>query len=51
VRRLTGHPDFDHLLLLARCDRDGRVPGADVPELAAVLDSIRQLAELCDGED
>lgn len=50
VRRLSEHADYDGLLLLARCDREGRVPGADVPTLDAALESIRELAELCDAE-
>lgn len=34
---------FDDLVLLARCDRDGRVPGAEVRELEEALDYIRNL--------
>ena len=33
------------LVLLARCDRAGRQPGAQAPELAEALDYIRELAE------
>jgi hypothetical protein len=51
LRRLSEHPDFTPLLLLARCDREGRVPGAQVPTLSAALVAIQQLAEFCDGED
>jgi hypothetical protein len=51
VRRLSEHEDYESLLLLARCDRAGRVPGADVPTLEEALEAIRSLAELCDGEE
>ena len=50
VRRLSEHPDYDALLLLARCDRDGRVPGAAVPETEQALDAIRELAAMCGDE-
>lgn len=46
-RRLREHEDFDSLLLLARCDREGRVPGARVPTIESALTAIRELAELC----
>ncbi len=42
-RRLTEHEDYDALLILAQCDRAGRVPGADVPELEEALDYLREL--------
>lgn len=43
-RRLKASENFEDLLLLARCDRDGRQPGMEVPEVGDALDSIRQLA-------
>jgi hypothetical protein len=43
-KRLNQHPDADLLLLLARCDRDGRVPGGEAPELLEALDQLRELA-------
>jgi len=43
-RRLQQHDDFDALVLLGECDRNGRVPGAEVPELEDALDSIRDLS-------
>ena len=45
-RRLSESPDFDLLEALARCDRDGCVPGARVCELDEALDYIRSLDEL-----
>ncbi|MFV0444125.1 MAG: HD domain-containing protein [Planctomycetaceae bacterium] len=51
LRRLSGHPDFDSLLLLARCDREGRVPGRSVPSAEEALDAIQKLAEMCNGDD
>ncbi len=48
-RRLEQSEDFDELLLLAECDRNGRVPGVAVPELEEVLDYIRKLEEAHDG--
>lgn len=46
-RRLQSSPDYDELLALARCDRDGRVPGGAAPELDEALDDLRELARLC----
>ena len=43
-RRLKESPDYDDLLTLARCDRAGRQPGAEAPELDDALDYIRELA-------
>jgi len=43
-KRLNQHPDADLLLLLARCDREGRVPGGEAPELLEALDQLRELA-------
>lgn len=46
-RRLQQHEDYDSLLVLARADRAGRVPGATVPTLDETLAYIRELAHLC----
>jgi len=46
-RRLQQHEDYDGLLLLARADRAGRVPGGAAPALDEALDSIRELARMC----
>lgn len=46
-RRLKQHEDYDALLLLARADRAGRVPGGAAPTLDEALDSIRELARMC----
>ncbi|HQX48812.1 MAG TPA: HD domain-containing protein [Planctomycetaceae bacterium] len=46
-QRLKASPDYETLLLLSDCDRNGRVPGAQVPELDDVFDSLRELAKTC----
>jgi predicted nucleotidyltransferase/predicted HD phosphohydrolase len=40
--RLRAHADFEDLMLLSELDRRGRVAGAVVPELAEVLDFLRE---------
>src|SRR5262249_54117464 len=45
-RRLEESPDFDELVLLSRCDRAGRVPGAQVSDLDDALDQLRELSRL-----
>lgn len=44
-RRLQESEDFDELMLLTRCDRAGRRPGAPAPELEEALDYLRELDE------
>jgi hypothetical protein len=46
-RRLEASDDFDELMLLCRCDRAGRVAGAQVPDLDEALDYLRDLARAC----
>ncbi|HWL06989.1 MAG TPA: HD domain-containing protein [Planctomicrobium sp.] len=48
-RRLQQHPDYETLLLLGECDRNGRVPGAQVADLDEALDQIREISRLCGG--
>jgi hypothetical protein len=43
-RRLQQNESYEELLLLARCDRDGRQSGVQAPELEEALDYIRELA-------
>ena len=43
-QRLKSSPDYETLILLNECDRNGRVPGAQVPELD---DALRALARRC----
>lgn len=43
-RRLEANESFEELLLLAECDRAGRVPGVVAPELDEALDYLRDLA-------
>lgn len=46
-KRLQRHEDYDSLLLLARADRDGRVPGGNAPPLDDALEYIREVARMC----
>jgi hypothetical protein len=46
-RRLQRSDDYDELLRLARCDRDGRVPGGAAPELDEALEYVREVARMC----
>ena len=45
-RRLQNSESGDEVILLAKCDAAGRVPGAVVPELDEALATIRELAAL-----
>ncbi len=45
-RRLARDENGEELMLLATCDRDGRVPGAEVPELDEALRDIQELSGL-----
>jgi predicted nucleotidyltransferase len=45
-RRLQQNESYEELLLLARCDRDGRVPGGAAPELTVALQYIRELGKM-----
>ena len=46
-QRLKASPDYETLLLLSECDRNGRVTGAQVLELDDVFDALRDLARSC----
>ena len=46
-RRLEASPDFEELLLLAECDRDGRAVGVAVPDLVEALEYLRELSRTC----
>jgi hypothetical protein len=48
-RRLKQSPDYEDLLTLARCDRAGRQPGAQAPELDEALDYLRDIAQTFGG--
>lgn len=45
-RRLVSHPYYEDLLELGRCDRHGRVPGAEVDEPEEALDYIEQIEDM-----
>lgn len=49
MRRLQQHADYEELILLGECDRSGRIPGADVPEIDEALEMLRELARTCDA--
>jgi hypothetical protein len=42
-RRLREHELYEDLLLLGKCDRGGRKPGVEAPELDEALDYVRDL--------
>ncbi|MCX7422185.1 MAG: HD domain-containing protein [Planctomycetia bacterium] len=44
--RLRESPDFDELMLLQKCDRNGRQRGMEVMELDEALDFLRDLAQM-----
>jgi hypothetical protein len=46
-RRLEAAADFDELMLLAACDRQGRAVGRDTPDVREALEYVRELAEMC----
>jgi predicted nucleotidyltransferase len=46
-RRLEASEDFELLKSLARCDRNGRVPGGAAPECDEAIEYLRELAEMC----
>ncbi|MHB8900230.1 MAG: HD domain-containing protein [Thermoguttaceae bacterium] len=48
-RRLEASPDFEELLLLAECDREGRSVGVPAPDLEEALEYLRELARTCDA--
>jgi HD domain len=43
-RRLSQAESYDELILLAKCDMAGRVPGAKVPDLDQALAELQELA-------
>jgi len=47
IRRLNSADDFAELMLLADCDRRGRVRGVQVPDVVDALAYVRQLSEMC----
>ncbi len=50
-RRLRASPDYDELLLLAKCDRQGRQVGVLVPDVDQALEYVEDLAESCGDEE
>jgi predicted nucleotidyltransferase len=48
-RRLRESESYEELLTLAECDRAGRVPGAQAPELDEALEYVRELSRTFGG--
>jgi hypothetical protein len=48
-RRLRESESYEELLTLAECDRAGRVPGAQAPELEEALEYVRELSQTFGG--
>ena len=46
-QRLSRNESFEELLLLAKCDREGRQKGVVTPELEEAIDYLRELAKTC----
>jgi hypothetical protein len=46
-RRLAADENFDELMLLADCDRQGRAIGVAVPDVQETIDYLRDLSEQC----
>ena len=46
-RRLEASENFEELSLLIDCDRKGRVPGAEAPELGEAIEYLRELSRMC----
>ena len=49
-RRLQQSESYEELLLLSECDREGRTPGVQVPEVEEAIEYIRDLSLMCGGE-
>lgn len=49
-RRLAAHPDYEELMLLVQCDREGRRRGAQVPDVEEALDYLRELSASCETQ-
>ncbi len=48
-KRLAAHPLYEDLMTLGRCDRAGRVPGAEVEAPEQALDYIEQIESMFDS--
>lgn len=46
-RRLRESDHYDDLVLLGECDRAGRRPGVEAPELEEAIDYLRELNQMC----
>lgn len=50
LRRLQASPDYEELLLLAQCDRQGRQIGVLVPDVDEALEYLTDLSKSCGDE-
>lgn len=48
LRRLREDPSYDELILLGQCDRNGRVPGVQTSTLEQAIETVRELAYMCE---
>ena len=48
-RRLERSEHFEELVLLGECDRAGRTPGVEAPELDEALDYLREFPRCSDS--
>ncbi len=46
-RRLEASEDFEELMLLAECDRNGRAVGMKTPDVCDAIEYLRELAATC----
>jgi len=46
-RRLEASESFEELMLLSRCDREGRQRGVEVPDLDDAIEYLRELEDIC----
>ncbi len=46
-KRLAAHEDYDDLVALCDCDRQGRQRGVPTPDVEDALDHLRELARVC----
>ena len=44
-RRLESHEDYEDLMLLCDCDRNGRACGVEVPDIEEALEHLRELSQ------
>lgn len=48
-RRLERNDNYDELMTLSQCDREGRRCGVEVADIEEALEYVRELAQMCGG--